>query len=352
MVADGYIGRMSDAALRALRTAIAKRQPLDRVYYLHGDDDHRKEQIVHALIEAVLEPGVRDFNLDVRRGAEVEPAGLAAMLDALPMLAARRVAVLREVDALKKPARMVLDRYLERPSEDTLLVLVAPGGEKPDAGLVKRCTAVAVAALTEEEVAHWVTQQATRAGATITPEAAALVAAATGPDLALAAGELDKLISYVQGGPITPEAVDAVTGVRRGETLGDLLDAVLQRDVRRAVALVGPVLALPKVEAVPVVLALSAQTLALAWAKAKGGRVDFFGFLKTGKAFTGRPWGECVTAWTAALPKWSTEDLTRALRLLHAADKALKDTRVSSDEAMITSLVLALATPARSRRAA
>jgi DNA polymerase III delta subunit len=343
---------MSDAALRALRTAIAKKQPLDRAYYLHGDDEHRKEQIVHALIDAVLDPGVRDFNLDVRRGAEVDPAGLGATLDALPMLSARRVLVLRDVDALKKPARAVLDRYLERPSEDTLLVLLAPAGEKPDAALAKRSTSVAVAALGEDEVAAWIAQQATRAGSSITPEAAALVAAAVGSDLALATGELDKLLSYTNGAPITPEAVDAVTGVRRGETLGDLLDAVLQRDVRKAMALVGPVLALPKVDAVPVVLALTAQTLALAWAKAKGGRVDFFGFLKTGKAFTGRPWGECVSAWNAALPRWSAEDLARALRLLHAADKALKDTRLSSDEAMITTLVLALATPARTRRAA
>jgi DNA polymerase III subunit delta len=343
---------MSDAALRALRTALAKKQPLDRVYYFHGEDEHRKDQIIHAIIDAVLEPSVRDFNLEQLRGPEVEPASLSALLDAMPMMASRRVVVLRDVDALKKPARAALDRYLERPAEDTLLLLMAPGSDKPDAALAKRSTSVAVAALTEDEVIKWLEQQAKRAGVPIAPRAAALLATAVGSDLAQAAGELEKLAAYTQGAEITPEAVDAVVGVRHGETLGDLLDAVAERDVVRAASLVGPVLALPKVDAVPVVMALTAQTLALAWAKAKGGRVDFFGFLKTGRAFTGRPWGECTATWTRVLPKWSAAELARAIRLLHATDRALKDTRVSSDEALITSLVLSLASPTRSRRAA
>jgi DNA polymerase-3 subunit delta len=343
---------MSDAALRALRTALAKKQPLDRVYYFHGDDEHRKDQIIHTLIETVLDPSVRDFNLELLRGPEVEPVGLSGVLDALPMLANRRVVVLREVDALKKPARAALERYLGQPSEDTLLLLVAPAGAKPDAVLVKHTTSVAVAPLTEDEVIKWIEGQAKRAGVAITAQAAALVASAVGADLASAAGELEKLSCYTQGAEITPEAVDAVVGVRHGETLGDLLDAVAERDVVRAVSLIGPVLALPKVDAVPVVMALTAQTMALAWAKAKGGRVDFFGFLKTGKAFTGRPWGECAATWTRVLPQWSAAELARAMRLLHATDRALKDTRVSSDEALITSLVLSLASSTRSRRAA
>jgi hypothetical protein len=71
-----------------------------------------------------------------------------------------------------------------------------------------------------------------------------------------------------------------------------------------------------------------------------------------GKAFTGRSWTEAVTAWNAALPKWSLADLDRALRLLHAADRSLKDTRISTDEAILASLILAMATPTRPRRAA
>ncbi len=343
---------MSDAAFRALRTALAKKQPLDRVYYFHGDDDHRKEQIVAHLIDAVLDPAVRDFNFAVLHASALDAPTLASHLAALPMLAARRVVVLRDVSELKKPARAALDRYLAHAAEDTLLLLVDAAGEKPDTALSKQTTSVLVPAMTQDEVIGWLGKQAKRTGTTITPEAAALLAEAVGADLALASGELEKLTAYTQGAAITSEAVDAVVGVRRGETLSDLLDAVGDRDLPRAVRLIGPVMSLPKNDGVPVVLALTTQMLALAWAKAKGGRADFFGFLKTGKGVTGRAWGECVTAWTRMLPKWSAPELARAIRLLHATDRALKDTRLSSDEALITSLILAMATPTRTRSAA
>ncbi len=344
---------MSDAAFRALRTALAKKQPLDRVYYFHGDDDHRKEQIVAHLIDAVVEPSVRDFNLDVLDGVTIDGPTLASHLDAMPMLAPRRVVVLRDVAELKKPARAALDRYLAHAAEDTLVLLVDRAGEKPDTALGKLTTSVAIPAMTPDEVEGWIEKQAKRADVTITREAVALLSASVGADLAAAAGELEKLTAYVQGGTITAEAVDAVVGVRRGETLADLLDAVGDRDLPRALRLIEPVMSTSASEGVPVVLALTAQMLALAWGKAKGGgRVDFFGFLKTGRAMTGRSWSDCVSAWNRMLPKWTAPELARAIRLLHATERALKDTRISSDDALITSLVLTMVPRARSRSAA
>jgi DNA polymerase III subunit delta len=343
---------MSDAAFRALRTALAKKQPLDRVYYFHGDDDHRKEQIVTHLIDAVLDPSIRDFNLEVLSAVSLDAPTLASHLQAMPMLAARRVVVLRDVSDLKKAVRVALDRYLTHAAEDTLLLLVDPAGTKADAALTKQTTSVLVPAMTQDEVVAWISKQAKRMGTTIDGDAVTLLAEAVGADLALATGELEKLTAYAQGGPITVEAVDAVVGVRRGETLSDLLDAVGDRDLPRAVRLIGPVMSQPKNDGVPIVLALTTQMLALAWAKAKGGRADFFGFLKTGKAFPGRSWSECATAWSRMLPKWSAAELARAVHLLHATDRALKDTRISSEEALITSLVLAMASPTRTRSAA
>ncbi len=343
---------MSDAALRALRTALTKGKPLDRVYYLHGDDDYRKELIVRQVIERTVDAAMRDFNVEVRRGHELDAATLAGLLDALPMMAARRVVVVRDVDALKKPARAALDHYLARASEETILLLVAAAEVKPDATLTKQATAVAVESFTEEELEKWLITTAEKMGATLDAAGAQLLAAAVGSDLALATGELEKLVSYTRGAPITAAAINDVVGVRQGETMGDLLDAIGHRDVTRALRLLGPVLGQPKTSGVQLLLALTAQTLALAWAKSKGGRADFFAFLKLGKSFTGRSWSEAATAWNAALPKWSLAELDRALTLLHAADRSLKDTRISSDEAILASLILAMASPTRPRRAA
>jgi DNA polymerase-3 subunit delta len=74
--------------------------------------------------------------------------------------------------------------------------------------------------------------------------------------------------------------------------------------------------------------------------------------LKESGAFPGRPWGEAVTAWTRNTDRWTAAELDTALTALLAADVALKDTRLSSDEQMLTTLVLTLCGAAPSRRAA
>jgi DNA polymerase-3 subunit delta len=267
----------------------------------------------------------------------------------------------------------VLDRYLARPASDTVLVLVAPAGAKTDKKLQDGAGAGAFdfAPLTDERLPRWIAHHAQHAlGVTLTPEAARLLQAAVGNDLHLLSAELDKLASYAaghgEGAVVDEEAVAAVVGVRRGETLGDLLDAVARRDGPAAATLVEHVLALPKSSAVTAVMALATQTLALAWGQARrargaspaalggyGGPDAFMTLLKEqGSAYVGRPWGEAVRAWTAAVDRWTPAQLDDALALLLDADVALKETRLSSDEQLLTGLVLALCADGAARRRA
>ncbi len=347
--------------MKAFKSALESAR-LDPVYLFHGTDEYLKEEKVRALIARATEPSTRDFNLEQLRGAECDAARLSGALEALPMLAERRVVILRDPDALKKPAAERLSRYLARPAADTCLVLVVPAGAKPDAGLVAAASAVEFRALTDDELLQWLALAAEQqCGTTIAPDAAALLASYGGNDLALLSGELRKLAAYTDGKPIGRAAIEAVTGVRPGRTLADLLDHAAQRETTQAVALVEEVLAQPKMSGVQLVLALTAQTLAIGWgvaARARGlaaSRLEseFFGLLKEGGGiYTGRPWGDAVKCWARAVSKWSVADIDRALPHLLAADGALKDTKVSSEAQIVTSLLLAITPAATGRRAA
>ncbi len=68
----------------------------------------------------------------------------------------------------------------------------------------------------------------------------------------------------------------------------------------------------------------------------------YFDLLKEGGAFVGRPWGEAVQRWTKVIGKWDAARCDRALDLLLTTDTALKDTRASSEEQVLETLVLAL----------
>jgi DNA polymerase-3 subunit delta len=362
-----------------VQAAIQSRQ-FAPVYYLHGDDDYLKDAAVRDLLQAAIDPSTRDFNLEQRRAADLDAEALASLVTTPPMLAERRAVVLRDVTALKKAARTQLDRYLQRPAGDTMLLLVSPAGTKPDGALAAASVSLDFAPLTPERVRKWIAHHAVSAlQVDIAADASQLLQQAVGNDLQLLAAELDKCASYVLGAHAaaattagttagTPEGdrpcidvdtVSAVVGVRRGETVTDLLDAVAHHDAKAAVTLVGHVLGQPKVTAVQVVMMLATQAFALSFGRSRRDAglptnrlpQEYFAFLKETGGYPGRPWGEAASAWTKATEGWSADACERALALLLEADMALKDTRVSNEEQLLTSLVLALCAT-RSRRAA
>ena len=343
---------MSLAAQRAFQKSIRERA-FAPVYYVHGDDDYLKEDAVRQLIAAGVDPATRDFNLEIRRGGEVDAGTLGSLLDTPPLMAVRRMVIVRDVGALKKDARGALDRYLVRPSSDTVLVLVTLGaGSKPDRGFEAVALSVGFDPLTEDRVPKWIEHHATTVlGTTISPSAISLLHETVGNDLPALVSELDKLASYASGAQIDERAVTAVVGARQGETMGGLLDAILDRDARRALGLLEPVLSQQKTSAVTIVMALATQTMAVAWARALRDRGtpmsqmynELFGLLKeSGGAFTGRSWGDAVKAWTRGVERWTTSELERALDRLLEADAALKESRLSSDEQMLATLILSL----------
>jgi DNA polymerase-3 subunit delta len=349
-----------DAALKTLRDALKRRQ-FDGAYYVYGDDEYQKADAVKQLVDAAVDPATRDFNLDVRRGPELNPEAIDALAGTPPMMAERRVAVIRDVTGLKKDARAALERYLQRPSHDVTLILVAAPGAKSDKALEKLATPLEFLPLTEDRLPRWIAHHAkTEHGAEITESAAELLQEAVGNDLYQLAAELDKLASYASGAPIDEAAVSEIVGIRRGETVSDLLDRVLARDATGALALMPHILMQPKVTAVSVVMALATQMLAVAWGRARldtglpQGRLpgEYFALLKSTGAYPGRPWGSAASAWAQAARDWTTEACEAAIDALVAADVALKESRVSAEDQILATTILAVCAAGSNRRKA
>jgi DNA polymerase-3 subunit delta len=345
-------------AEKALRKAIRARGPFEPVYYLHGADDYLKEDALRDLIASAVDPATRDFNLDIRAASELDAETLGSLLGTPPMMADRRVVVLRDVQEIKKDARGTLERYLAQPAPDVVLVMVAPAGEtkKGEEALRARSFPVEFAPLDDDRLPKWISHHASEEhGATITPEACVMLQGAVGNDLPSLVAEIDKLASYASGKTIDESAVAAIVGVRRGETLADLLDCVARRDAAGALSILPHVMEQPKMGGVPVVMALTAQMLALGYGAAlRAGRgtsgraleSEYWNFLKSGgSVMTGRPWGDAIKAWVRDVEQWDVRAVDRALEVLYQADVALKDTRVSSEDRVIATTVLALCSP-------
>lgn len=341
---------MEAKALRELRAAMAS-GTFAPAYYIHGGDEFRKDDLLRSLASAVVDPAVRDFNLDTFRGADVNPQQVESLLNTPPMMAARRGVIVRDTGSLKKDARATLERYLKRPSPDSVLVLVALAGTKEEKAFSELAVDVPVEPLSGSELTTWLVAHAREVhGAELRADAVTALLAAVGSDTVQLAGEVDKLVSYASGAPITADAVSAVVGVREGESLGVLLDAVAARDLPQALAVVEPVLLHPKVNAVNVIMALTVQMLALSWgvhARRRGLPAhalqgEYFSLLKQTGAFPMRPWGEATRAWAKYVPTWDRTSVMHALKALRMADLGAKDTRISSDEQLLSNLLCAM----------
>ncbi|HEY8833914.1 MAG TPA: DNA polymerase III subunit delta [Gemmatimonadaceae bacterium] len=343
---------MSASSLKTLRD-ILKRRSFDGAYYISGDDDYQKDDAVRQLIDAALEPGSRDFNLDIRRAADIDAEMLDVLLSTPPMMAERRVIIIRDAGTLKKDSRRVLDEYLQRPAPDLLLLLVLAAGSKADSALSASTSQLQFDPLTGDRIPKWIAHHATtELKIKISGPAIELLQAAVGSDLHQLAGELDKLASYVEGRDeeIGEDAVAAVVGVRRGETQADFLDAVADRNVFRALELVPHILTQPKTTGVSIVMSLTTQMLGISWGRARldeglsRSRLsqEYFDLLRETGAYTGRPWGSATAIWGRSAERWSREALDHALDILLEADIALKESKVSSDEQLLATVVLSL----------
>lgn len=347
----------ANAAQKALFNSIESRA-FDAAYHFIGDDDFRKHEALTLLINAAVDPATRDFNLEVRRGGEIGAETLGSLLGTPPMLADRRVVVIRDAASLKKDAKTAAEDYLARPASDVVFVLVQPSGEKPDPRF-SRATTVVFDSISGPQLSRWIVLRAEHYGATITAGAAELLQSSVGNDLPQLNIEIEKLATYVSGSAIDEAAVGAIVGVRREESLSALLDAIANRDAATALRILPGILEQPKSSGVFLVMVLGMQVLGTGYARARlAARIpparlsgEIMTMMKESGGYPGRSWTEAAHAWTSAAPKWSTHDLFAASAALHAADRALKESGRTSEEGILQTAILAMCST-RGRRAA
>jgi DNA polymerase III subunit delta len=328
--------------------------------YLYGEEDVLKDEAVRALLDRLLDPGLRDFNVDQRSAGQLDPESVETLCNTLPMMAERRVVIIREVEAWNKRARgkAALLRYLEKPAPETVVVLVQAAAPReddrdknePDADLARLTCAVEVGRYAPKLAEKWLLKRAAEREITFEPDALEHFARVIDGDLGLARSELDKLAGLGAGAPVTLGQVTALLGVRHGETPADWGDAVLHDETARAARVLPHLLAQPGVSGVGLVTLLGAQLIGLGLARvqfdrgARGGalqRAVFDAILRV------RPprldYKAAAERWSRLAERWPLSRVDAALAAALRADRRLKETSLSDDRGVLVDLVMQLA---------
>ena len=332
--------------------------------YLYGEEDVLKDEVVRAIADRVVEPGLRDFNYDQRSAAQLDPESVETLCNTLPMMAERRLVVIREVESWNKRARGrgAMLHYLERPAAETVVVLVQSagrreddrGGNEADPELARVTCAVEVPRYAPRLAEKWVLKRAAERGITFEPEAAAHFAEVTDGDLGLARSELDKLSGLAGDAAITLAQVTSLLGVRRGETPADWCAAVLNDEAARAARILPHLLAQSGISGVGLVTQLGTQLTGLGLARSqyerglRGGQLQravFDAILRSRPARL--DYKGSAERWSRLAEHWHLPRIDAAIAAALDADRRLKSTTLANEQGVLLDLVMQLGVRAR-----
>ena len=215
-----------------------KAQKIAPVYYLMGEEDYYIDKLSDAIVDAVLTEDEKDFNLDIVYGAETEIDKVIELAHAYPMMAERRVVLVREAQALRSLEG--LDAYLSHLTPTTVLVFCHKHG-KLDArkAAAKAIQEVGVIfeskRLYDNQLAPFISQYFHQHNVDIEPQAIQMLAGHVGSDLSRLTTEMDKLLLALNGNRVVGAAlVEEQTGMSKDFNDFELQAALAQRNIFRA----------------------------------------------------------------------------------------------------------------------
>jgi DNA polymerase-3 subunit delta len=208
------------------------------LYLLYGDEPYLVERGVKKLLERAVDPGFRDFNLNVFYGNECKGEEVFGAAQTLPMFAERRVVLIKKGGELSAGAMEILLSYLQDPSPSTCLVLQAEkidGRKKFFAEFKKRGEMVEFKRPYENQLGPYVRDEVRAAGKKIDASAAELLAYLVGNNLQELVSQIEKLCIYCGKKELIGVAeVKAIVSDTKVENVFEFTDAMGAKDLPKA----------------------------------------------------------------------------------------------------------------------
>ncbi len=324
------------------------------LYLVHGKERFLVDRAVDLLRERVLDPRTRDFNYEVFYGKEAGASRIVQAARTLPMMAKRRLVLVRDVDEMKADELAALIPYVQSPCAETCLVLVA---EKVDARLKlftawkKTGQTLKLDPLYERQLPGFVREEARARGVKFEAGAAELLCDEVGAELGQLADAVERLAVYVSDRPaaertVTARDVDEQVATTRQRNVFELCNAVGEGARERALGFLGSMLGAR--ESGVRIVAMLARHVRQLWSaqellKRRLSKFELAQALGIPPFFV-----DGIEAQARRLDRPALERMHAAL---YQADVDLKSSRLD-DARLLEQLILTLTTPRRDERRA
>ena len=217
--------------------ASVKQKDFLPIYLLVGEGFQR-QQAFSALIPAIIDPATKDFNLDVFHADDVNLDTLVDAVSSFPLMAERRVVVVKECDRLPSKTLKELVNTVTAAGLSTSLILDAEKVDfrkDPFRQIRANGWAVEFKPLYDNKIPGWIQQRVREKAKKISEDAVDLLHSSVGTDLWALANEIDKLCLFVKQAPlITREDVEKVVGITKKNSVFELMNAIGTRQKDKA----------------------------------------------------------------------------------------------------------------------
>ena len=197
------------------------------VYLLMGEEPYYPDRACEAILAHALEDSERDFNQTVFYGLDTDVATVASEARSYPMMADRRLVVVKEAQSMKSLEDLAT--YCGEPMDSTVLVLLLHGAraDKRKAlykNVMKNGVVMDSTALRDYEIDRWIAMYYREKGLSIAPDAAQLLGESAGTDLGKIAIETEKMLKNLPEGTtsVTAEDIEKNVGVSRQFSIFEL----------------------------------------------------------------------------------------------------------------------------------
>ena len=169
------------------------------LYFFYGEEGWFMDELQRLAVEHALAPHERDFNLDVVFGPEASAPAVLAQCAQYPMMAERRLVVVRGFEKLDENG--LFKGYAEAPNPHAVVVLLCHAkpntSAHPYRALKEKAVWAEFAPLKDRQVPGWVEGRFREHRVETEGGAAQMLAELAGPDLRALSGEVDKLVTFV-----------------------------------------------------------------------------------------------------------------------------------------------------------
>jgi DNA polymerase III subunit delta len=211
------------------------------IYFLHGEESYFIDEISDLLIENVLTPAEKSFDLTIAYGKDITPLEIKMACRKYPMMSLYQLIVIKEAQNIKDWE--IMEDYFENPFEKTILVVC--NRSKID-GRTKMAKDIAKHVLfysepfKDYEIPSWINDYIRSRNKNIDPKATEIISQYVGTNIQKLMSEIDRMLLNIpkDTAMINVHHVESNIGISKEYNVFELQNAIGAKNYNKTIQIV------------------------------------------------------------------------------------------------------------------